>query len=143
LIEHLIKKQVEDYCWQQLGVAELLSVSDHLGECEACRLRIECTINGDATFFVLRSEVFSEAAAISSPHLVRAHLTAEQTAVYVDRNLSGEELQMVADHLTHCKQCALAVDDLDAFRDQIASSIEREYHPAPVPSQTEGFWQGS
>jgi anti-sigma factor RsiW len=132
--EHLTQKQIDDYCRKRLGVAELLSASDHLGECEACRSQIEYAMNGDAAFFALRSEVFGDAAAISS----RAHLTAERMAGYVDRNLSGEELQMVADHLTHCEQCALAVDDLDAFRNQVAPSLEREYHPATVPPRTEG-----
>ncbi|HXG66013.1 MAG TPA: hypothetical protein VNO70_13000 [Blastocatellia bacterium] len=141
MIEHLTQKQVEDYCRQQLGVAELLTVSDHLGECEACRRQVERAMNGDAAFFALRLEVFGEAAEVSSPHLVRAHLTAEQRAGYVDRILSGEELQTVADHLTSCEQCALAVDDLQDFRDQIAPSLEREYHPAPVPSPTGGWWQ--
>jgi hypothetical protein len=133
--EHLTQKQIEDYCRQQLAVAELMSVSDHLGECEKCRLQIECAMNGDAAFFALRSEVFGESAAISS----RAHLTTEQTAGYVDRNLSGEELQMVADHLTHCEQCALAVDDLRVFINQVAPSLEHEYHPASVPAPTEGW----
>jgi anti-sigma factor RsiW len=137
--DHFTQQQIEDYCRQQLGVAELLSASDHLGECEACRLRIECAMNGDAAFFDLRSEVFGEAA-ISSPDPGRAHLNAEQTAGYVDRNLSGEELRMVADHLTRCERCALLVDDLSAFRDQIAPSLEREYHPAPVPPPAEGWW---
>jgi hypothetical protein len=140
VVEHLTQKQVEDYCRQQMRVAELLSVSDHLGECQSCRRQIECAMNGDTAFFALRSEVFGEAAEISSPHLARAHLSAEQTAGYVDKNLTGEELQMVADHLTNCEQCALAVDDLHTFRNQIAPSLEREYHPAPAPSQTEGFW---
>jgi anti-sigma factor RsiW len=138
--DHLIQKQIEDYCQQRLAVAELLSVSDHLGECEACRQRIEYAMNGDAAFFALRAEVFGEAADISSPLLARAHLTAEQTAGYVDKNLSGEELQTVADHLTICEQCALAVDDLNAFRDQIAPSLDRVYRPAPVASPTEGWW---
>jgi len=140
VIEHLTQNQVDDYCRQHLRVAELLSVADHLGECEACRRRIECAMNGDAAFFALRSEVFGEAAEFSSPHLARAHLTAEQMAGYVDSNLSGEGLQMVADHLTNCEQCALAVDDLRTFSNQIAPSLEREYQPALVPPQTEGFW---
>src|SRR6185503_14666992 len=49
-------------------------------------------------------------------------------------------LQMAADHLTSCEQCALAVDDLHAFRNQVAPSLERQYHPSPVPSPTEGWW---
>ena len=131
-MEHLNQKQVEDYCRQKLRVAELMPVSDHLGECEACRLRTERAMNGDAVFLALRSELFGEAAEIASPYLVRAHLTAEQTAGYVDRNLSGEELQVVADHLTSCEQCAMAARDLDAFREQIAPSLDREYQPASV-----------
>ena len=134
LIAHLTQKQVEDYCRKRLGVAELLRVSDHLGECEACRRQVEYAMNGDAAFFALRSELFDEAADIASPHL-----TEEQMAGYVDKNLSGLEHQTIADHLAGCEQCALAVDDLAAFRHQIAPSLEREYHPAPVPSLTEGW----
>ena len=140
MAEHLTEKQVGDYSRQQLGAWELLSVSDHLGECEACRRRIECAMNGDAAFFALRAELFGEAAEISSQHL-----TAESDGqrLDVDRNLSGEELQSVTDHLTSCDQCALAVDDLDAFKDQIAPSLKHEYHPEPGSSPTEGFWHGA
>ncbi|HKQ08699.1 MAG TPA: hypothetical protein VJ464_26495 [Blastocatellia bacterium] len=141
MAEHLTAKQVEDYCRQQLNVGELLPVSDHLGECEGCRQQIEYAMNGDAAFLALHAEVFSEAAEIAAPHPARAHLTAEQTAGYVDQILSGEELQTVSDHLTHCEPCALAVDDLHAFRDQTAPSLKREYHPASIPSPTEGWWQ--
>jgi anti-sigma factor RsiW len=141
LVEHLTQKQLEDYCRKQLRVAELLSVSDHLGECEACRGRIASATNGDTAFFALRAEVFDEAAIDFSPHTVRVHLPAEQLADYVDRNLSGDELQLVVDHLNACEQCALAVDDMEAFRDQITPTLEREYHPASVPTPTESWWQ--
>lgn len=140
LIEHLTQKQVEDYYRQRLGVAELLSASDHLGECEACRQQLERAMDGDAAFFALRSEIFGEGAEIPSQHLARAHLTAEQAAGYVDRILSGDELQRVADHLTECEQCALAVDDLHDLRDQVAPSLGREYHPETVPSPAAGWW---
>ena len=138
LSEHLTQKQVEAYCRQGLQVAELLSVSDHLGECDACRRQIESAMNGDATFFALRSEALGEAAKPSAPRPARAHLTAEQAADYVDSSLSGEALRVVADHLTHCEPCALAVDDLRAFRDQVAPSLGREYRPAALPSPKEG-----
>jgi anti-sigma factor RsiW len=140
LIEHLTQNQVDDYCRQRLRRADLLPVSDHLDECEACRRRIEIAMNGDAAFLTLRSEVFGEAAEISSPNFAFAHPTSEQTNGYVDEILSGEELQIVTDHLTHCEQCTLAIDDLRAFRNQIAPSLEREYHPAPVSFSTEGWW---
>jgi len=136
LIEHLTQKQVDDYNRQQLNVAELLSVSDHLDECEVCRQRIEYALNDDATFFALRSEVFGEALEAAP-----LHLSAEQAADYVDGNLTGETLQMVSDHLTACEQCALAVGDLQTFKKQIATSLEREYHPATESSEAEGWWR--
>ena len=116
-------------------------MSDHLGECETCRRQIEGAINGDAAFFALKSEIFSKEAEISSLHLGRAHLTPKQTALYVEGNLADEELQTINDHLTMCDTCALAVDDLRDFRDQVAPSLGREYHPALVASPLEGWWQ--
>jgi anti-sigma factor RsiW len=139
--QHLTQNQVDDYCRQRLRRTELLSVSDHLDECEACQGRIESAMNSDAAFFGLRSEVFGETAELVSPHIVRAHPTPEETNRYVDGSLTGEEPQTVTDHLSHCEQCALAIDDLRAFRNQIAPSLDREYHPEFVSSSTEGWWQ--
>ncbi|HEX6185304.1 MAG TPA: hypothetical protein VFZ44_15575 [Pyrinomonadaceae bacterium] len=141
MFEHLTQNQLEDYCRRRLHVAELLPVSEHIGECEACRRQIEAALNGDAAFFALRSEVFGEAAEVSPPHTARAHLTAEQTAGYVDGALSGEGLQTVSDHLSSCEHCALSVEDLRAFREQVAPSLGREYHPADAPTSNEGWWR--
>ncbi len=79
----------------------------------------------DAAFFELRSQIFDESE-------TGAHLTMAQSAAYVDRDLSGEELQLVEDHLTHCDECVLAVTDLRAFRNEIAPSLDREYGPTTV-----------
>jgi hypothetical protein len=142
LVEHLTQKQVEDYCRQQLRVSELLSVSDHMGECAACRGRIESALSCDAALLALRAEVFDEAALLSSAAGARSHLTEEQAALYVDKKLSGDELQVATDHLSNCGQCALAVDDLYAFRNQLGSSLEHEYRPETAPSdRPEGWWR--
>jgi len=140
LSEHLTKTEVEDFCRQKLGAAELLSVSDHLSACEVCRRQVERALGGDTAFFALRSEAFGEPAEITSAPVTR-HPTFDQTADYVDGTLSGEALQEVIDHLTGCEQCALAVDDLRAFRSTVAPELSREYHPAPVSAGTEGWWR--
>ncbi len=132
-MEHLTQKEVEGYCRRQLSPAELLSTTDHLNACEACRVRIEVAENGDAMFFDLRSQVFEETTGAVQ------HLTMDQTAAYVERSLSGDELMMVDDHLAHCEACVLAVTDLREFRNEIAPSLEREFQPAtvvPSPVQT-------
>ena len=136
MIEHLSEDQVEDYCRQRLRPADLLSVADHLSECGACQGLVEHRMNGDAAFFAVRSEVLGEAS-------VRWHATPEQTAAYVDGSLSGEDRQMVADHLTRCEMCSLALEDLRAFREQIAPSLEREYQPAQPSAANEPWWRGT
>lgn len=126
LVEHLTQKQIEDYSQHRLAAAELLSVGDHVAECEICRRQVEAGMNGDATFFALHGLTFGEE--------LSAHLTTAQTADFADKNLSGETLQTVTDHLAVCEQCALAVEDLRAFRNEIAPSIDREHQPTLVPS---------
>jgi hypothetical protein len=129
---------LEDYSQQQLGVAELLSVSEHLGECEECRLQTNSSTEEDALFFALRAEVFEEPIDLPLSPPAGAHLTEEEMAGHVDRSLSSEELKSVADHLSCCELCALAVDDLRAFRNQIAPSLDREYQPASISSPAKG-----
>jgi len=131
LAEHLTQKQFEGYRLRQLGAAELLSVGDHLEACESCRRRVEGAGEGEGAFFALRSELFGEAAGVSA---ARAHLTAEETARYVEGTLSGETLQTFDDHLSSCEHCALSVEDLRAFSVEVAPSLGREYQPEAAPS---------
>jgi hypothetical protein len=132
-VEHLTQKQIEDYSKYRLGPTELLTVDDHVADCEACRLRVEAGVNGDAAFFALHGETFGDESTV--------HLTAEQTAEYVDKNLSGEALQVVTDHLAGCGQCLLAIEDLRAFRNEVAPSLDREYQPALItPSVAKESW---
>lgn len=147
LVEHLTQRQSEGYSRRQLEAAELLSVCDHLDGCEACRRRVEGAGEGDAAFFALRSELFGDAAEGSSTRAARAHLTAEQAAGYVDGALSGEAMQTASDHLSSCEHCALSVEDLRAFRDEVSPSLAKEYGPAAaapppaVPAPSEGRWR--
>ncbi len=131
MFEHLTKAQVEGYRRQRLSSAELLSVSDHLVECETCRGEVERIMDGDVAFFALRSEVL-ESVGVS-------HLTVEQLAEYVDRTSTGEELQTVKDHLTACLQCDMAINDLRAFKNQVAPTLNREYHPNHVRMTRENW----
>ncbi len=134
-MEHLSQKQIEDYSQNRLRGAELLALSDHLGECEACTGRVEAGLDVDALFFAVREEAF----ALDGNG--GAHLTSEQTAEYVDKNLGGDELQFVTDHLSSCEQCAFAVDDLRSFRNQIAPSLDREYGPASAVTIVRESWR--
>jgi hypothetical protein len=128
-VEHLTQKQVEAYSLRQLPAAELLAVSDHLDECDACRTLLESALSNNTAFFAMHEETFGE-------NGNAAHLTADQTADYVDQNLSGEALQIANDHLSACEPCKLAVADLRSFRNQIAPSLGREYGPTTAPARS-------
>ena len=141
--QHLTQKQVEDYCQHTLPAAELLAVTDHFSTCDVCRQRIESAANGEAAFLDLRTQVFEEEEFLKPAQ----HLTMDQAAAYVDHGLAGDELRSVKDHLTHCEECVLAVDDLRDFRNEIAPSLDREYEPSgagTIPAQvttTESGWR--
>jgi hypothetical protein len=137
-VKHLTPKQIGDYSQSRLSAAELLAASDHLTECQLCRSSLEATTNGETAFLAMHAETFAEETTV--------HLTAEQTADYVDKHLSGEALQMVQDHLGNCEPCALTVADLRDFRNEIAPSLDHEYRPAAVPVQSKrpqgrSFWK--
>ena len=134
--EHLTQSQIEDYSRHKLPAADLLSVSDHLWGCGVCSRQVEWALDGDVECSTLKSEVFAEM--LFSPAW-REHLTLEQTAGYVEEALAGEELQGVKDHLTHCEQCEMAVNDLRAFRKQVAIGLDRECQPSPV--MVENSWR--
>jgi hypothetical protein len=123
--DHLTQAQIEDYGRRSLAAVDLLFVSDHLGLCDACRRQVQRALNGDAAYLGLRSELFDETELISSL-TGRTHLTFEQLVGAVDATLAGEDLQVVEDHLASCQQCALAVDDLRAFKDQVEPELDRQ-----------------
>jgi len=136
LFEHLTEKQIENFSRQKLSTADLLAFSDHLGECQVCRSEVEKALDGEAAFFKLRAEMFGGEAELFSDAPLSTHPSFEQIAEYVDETAAGEEQQIVRDHLVSCDQCALAVNDLQAFREQVAPGLNRNYQPESVrPSE--------
>lgn len=131
MISHLTETQLDGFCRQSLTVAELLAVDDHLAACESCRQQLDAALSGDASFATVQAELLSDTPT--------AHLSFEQTADFVNGRLAGDDLQMANDHLTACLQCRAAVQDLQAFREQVADDLSREVQPATAETMT--FWQ--
>ena len=63
----------------------------------------------------------------------------DQIAEYVDGKATDEELQLLKDHLTICDRCRLVVNDLRAFRNQVAPRLNRQYHPGSVRAASESW----
>jgi hypothetical protein len=98
----------------------LLGVDDHLAECAECRRFIESTLNNDV------AGLYADLTAASA---AGPHLSFDQSAAYVDGLLTGEERRTIEDHLASCAMCAPLINDLRAFRNEIAPKLDREYSP--------------
>jgi hypothetical protein len=133
--EHLSPAQIEDWRRRRLAPDESLRADDHLAGCVECRQRIETALSRGAGEMALYAQLSAGAGALWRP-------TFEQLAGHVDGLLTGDERQTVKDHLSACAQCALIVDDLRAFRNEIAQELSREYLPgkaAAAPASRPGL----
>src|SRR5262245_58294898 len=114
--------KVENYRQGKLAPDELLGVDDHLAICRECRQHLETTLSHGAGEMALYAELSAE----TEGYLL---LSFEQSAGYVEGLLAGDESQTIKDHLASCAECAIAVDELRALRNQIAPELDREYRP--------------
>lgn len=138
-MEHLTQKQCADYSQSRLTSWELFAVTDHLSECETCRQLLQTMLNIDDAFLGFHSEIFESSNGSAGP-VASSHLSSEQAAGYVDKDLSADELQTARDHLMSCELCNLAIKDLQTFRNEIAPSVDHEYKPARIASRA-SWWQ--
>lgn len=91
-------------------------------------------MNSDSTFLAVRTELFSEQFEI-------LHLSPDQTGLFVDNQLVGDQLQIVNDHLSRCEECSLAVEDLRAFSKEVSPSLDVAYRPTVSMGAKEGWLQ--
>src|SRR5262249_2705371 len=126
-------------CRPPLPPAQWPLGSDPLAVCEVCRLQVEEVVDNEATYLTLKSGVFDEAEARSSV-AEGMHLTFERMAGFVDETIANGELQVVKEHLAWCEECETAVDDLRAFKEQVALELEREGRLSPMGAATESRW---
>jgi hypothetical protein len=114
-MEHLSEEQIVSYRARSLSASEVLSVSDHLLECETCRVRVSEGAGWAGTAAMVRARLTSEAGAF-------AHLTYEEIAAYADRTPSAAETVRVNEHIRDCAACAADVRDLRTLKAEIGES---------------------
>jgi len=109
---HLSEEQAVLYRSRSLAAIELLQVSQHLAECEACRSRIASPTELYAGVEGFRAVLDAEAASLP-------HLTYEEIAAYVDQHVAGEDAAEIEKHAGGCRSCAAKVSELQALRREI------------------------
>jgi hypothetical protein len=129
--EHFTSAQIANWRRRNLAPAELLGADDHLAGCVECRRLVESALDNDAMGLY---------AGLAEGAAVGQHLSFDQSAAYVDGLLTGAERRMIEDHLASCAQCAPLTNDLRAFRNEIATELEREYRPRGAAEGAPSGW---
>ena len=95
---HLTERQIGNYWARQLPPEELLSVDEHLADCESCRARL--------------------LAGTTPLAIANEHLDYEELEAHVDAAESADQRVRVDAHLRMCDLCRAEVADLQRCRDE-------------------------
>lgn len=114
---HLSEEQVVLYRSRLLAAVELLQVSQHLTECEACRDRIASPSELYAETEGIRAVLDAENSGVN-------HLTYEEIAAYVDRHLDADDQAAIEGHVGECGSCAARISGLEAVRREMKVAQE-------------------
>ena len=120
-MEHLTEAQIASYRARSLSASEMLDVSDHLAECEACRV----LVSQDAGLAVAAASLYTRLRSESEGF---SHLTYDELAAYVDG--AASDAGRVDCHIRDCASCAAYLRDLRVLKAELA----RDQTPEP------GFW---
>jgi len=108
-MEHLREDEILSYQTRTLTPSGLLRVSDHLIECETCRVRVSAPSGVEAEVAAMHARLQSEAEAF-------AHLTYDEIAAYVDGASADARVDR---HVRECAGCAAQVRDLRIVKAEI------------------------
>ena len=129
-MEHLSQEQVWAYHTRSLSGAQLLRVSDHPFQCEACRARI-----------LQDSDLGTAAAAVSARLQSETggftHLTYDEIAAYVDGQASGGEAEWVQLPARECAACAADLHEIQSLKN-FPLRTASAWHSLPEPAR---FWR--
>jgi len=129
-MEHLSQEQVRAYHTRSLSGAELLRVSDHLFQCEACQ-----------AWILQDSDLGTAAAAVSARLQSEAggftHLTYDEIAAYVDGQASGGEAEWVRLHARECAACAADLHEIQSLK----TFLDASRSGLPQPAYPARFWR--
>ena len=118
LSEHLSDESILAYRGRRLRAVELLSASQHLAACAACRVRVSPAKHLHDGIEAIRAVLVAEA----NP----AHLTYDEISSYVDGPLRTEDEARVERHARECPACAAELKGIQALRNQLDGPQAKE-----------------
>lgn len=106
---HLSSYQLNRYRHARLEPAELLSLDDHLEQCEICRRQL-C---GPRNLPAARSSLQLHLQAVTAEN----HLFLTQCRALINNELNGVERELIVGHLDDCSACTI---QLQAYRHSLS-----------------------
>lgn len=124
-----MNEHISDNLWNryrdgQLTATELIQFDTHLQDCAECQNRLAEDERVVGSFAALRADVSG---------LAEDHLSYEQLAAYIDRQLNKTDRTIVETHLQTCLNCAIEVEDLQKFQQELET-------PTKIPKPTKPNW---
>ncbi|MEN3334823.1 MAG: hypothetical protein V7641_4188 [Blastocatellia bacterium] len=113
--EHLSEQQLERYRQRTIPPAELITATDHLAICEACRQQLGGADQLRNAFVALGPAL--HAAASREP----AHLLPEQMSEYVANEMDAVDRDVADSHLEFCEPCNSEIRHLRKLKTSLVS----------------------
>lgn len=121
MIQHVVKPEMERFCAKTLPAAELLSIGQHIAQCEACHgqfaeeLRRHNPSTGIA--FTLAPDFWFQ----------YDHIDFDQLVGIAEKNLDDLQQEIVDIHLRACEKCREDVRSFLEFRQKTAQEMRVSY----------------
>ena len=122
---HLTSHQVDDYWSRKLAPAALLALDRHIAVCEPCREALQAA---------------APPAAFRPLAEVPEHLEYEQIEEYVNGGGSTDERGAVERHIKDCEGCRSEVEDLNRFRREYRTRVQRARREQAGKRNTGRWW---
>jgi hypothetical protein len=105
---HLTSEQIHKYHRSELSSNEIVSVTNHLRECEVCREQTMKTDQFQKSISSLQVQLADE-----------GHSAYEELSDYVDSKLDPERKSFIEQHSSECEICRLQLEDMRKLQSEL------------------------
>ena len=121
MIQHVAKAEMERFCAKTLPEAELLSIGQHIAQCEGCHVQFAEELRrhnaSTGVAFTLAPEFWFQ----------HDHIDFDQLVGIAEKNLDNLQQEIVNIHLEACEKCHEDVRSFLEFRQKTAQEMRVSY----------------
>ena len=107
-MNHLTAEQIHKYQHRELSSNEIVSVTNHLRECDVCREQTMKTDQFQKSISSLQLQLATE-----------VHPSYEELSGYIDLTIDSEKITAIEEHASECEICRLQLEDLKKLQSEL------------------------